>query len=251
MGSRPAGSGLHAVTEQLLRDLAPLRFGAPVAHVYNPLRYARAPYELYLRRYGKGPKQTLLVGMNPGPWGMVQTGVPFGDVAEVRDWLDIQGPVGRPERPHPRRPVEGFACRRREGSGRRVWGWARARFGSPQAFFARFFIANYCPLAFFDAGGENRTPDKLPAAAREPLFAACDRALVGTVEALRPGHVFGFGRFAAERVAAALAGRDVAIGRIPHPSPASPAANRGWEALIDAVLAEHGIAVGPGGPGEG
>jgi single-strand selective monofunctional uracil DNA glycosylase len=246
MGSRPAGRGLGGVTDLLLRDLGPLRFGPPVTHVYNPLLYAREPYDRYLARYGNGPKQTLLVGMNPGPWGMVQTGVPFGDVGEVRDWLGIEGPVGRPARPHPRRPVEGFACRRREGSGRRVWGWARRRFGSPERFFERFFVANYCPLAFFEASGANRTPDKLPAASREPLFAACDRALARTVEALGPSHVFGFGRFAAERAAAALAALDVPVGRIPHPSPASPAANRGWDALIDAVLAEHGIAVGPG-----
>jgi single-strand selective monofunctional uracil DNA glycosylase len=242
MGSRPVGKGLQGITDRLLRELRPLRFEAPVTHVYNPLLYARAPYDLYLNRYGKGPKQTLLVGMNPGPWGMVQTGVPFGDVGEVRGWLGIQAPVGRPACPHPRRPVEGFACRRREGSGRRVWGWARRRFGSPERFFQRFFVANYCPLAFFEAGGANRTPDRLPASSREPLFAACDRALARTVEELCPSHVFGFGRFAAERAAAALAGHGVAVGRIPHPSPASPAANRGWEALIDAVLAEHGIA---------
>ena len=219
------------------------RFGPPVTHVYNPLRYAWPPHEAYLRRFGGGPKEVVLVGMNPGPWGMVQTGVPFGEVTMVRDWLGVTGEVGRPDREHPKRPVTGFGCGRSEVSGRRIWGWARDRFGTPDAFFARFFVANYCPLAFLEAGARNRTPDRLPAAEREPLFAACDRALRATVERLAPRWVVGIGSFAEQRARATLSDLQLSIGRVLHPSPASPAANRGWAEQATAELGRLGIRI--------
>lgn len=232
---------LVAVGDALARRLVRLRFGPPVAHVYHPLRYARAPWREYVRRYGVGPREIVLIGMNPGPFGMAQTGVPFGEVALVRDWLGVEGPVARPRGEHPKRPVQGFACPRSEVSGARLWGWARDRFRTPERFFARFFVANYCPLLFLEASGRNLTPDKLRAADREPLLAACDAALRRTIELLEPRLVIGVGEWAAGRARAALADTGVAIGRIPHPSPASPPANRGWAALAERALAELGV----------
>jgi len=231
------------IADALARELRPLRFGPPVACVYQPLEYARAPHHLYLRRYGTAPREVLFVGMNPGPFGMAQTGVPFGEVTLVRDWLGIEAPVKRPAREHPRRPIQGFACARSEVSGARVWGWARERFATPERFFARFFVANYCPLAFVDAGGANRTPDKLPARERDPLFAACDRALRRQVAHFRPALVVGIGAFAEARARAALADLGVRVGGILHPSPASPRANRGWAAQAEAELRALGITV--------
>jgi single-strand selective monofunctional uracil DNA glycosylase len=142
---------------------------------------------------------------------------------------------------HPKRPVRGFACARSEVSGQRLWGWARARYGSPERFFARFFVANYCPLAFLEASGRNRTPDKLSAAEREPLYRACDTALRHSLEVLAPRLVVGVGHFAEARARDALAGTGIAIGRIPHPSPASPAANRGWAAQAERALGALGV----------
>jgi len=234
---------LIAVARRLRDETAGLSFRQPVAYVYRPLDYAWAPHRLYLERYGSGRPQLMLVGMNPGPFGMAQTGVPFGDVSMVRDWLGIEAAVGKPAREHPKRPVEGFACQRREVSGQRLWGWARERFRSPEDFFERFFVANYCPLAFVEDSGRNRTPDALPRAEREPLFAACDRALQDTVSLLKPRFVIGVGRFAAERAATALSGRGPFLGRIPHPSPASPAANRNWAGQTDEALRNLGIAL--------
>ncbi len=234
---------LERATAELSAELARLRFGPPVTHVYNPLEYAWAPYRAYLRRFGRRPRPIVLVGMNPGPWGMAQTGVPFGEIGAVRDWMGIEGPVGAPARLHPKRPVAGFACTRREVSGQRLWGWARKNFGAAENFFERFFVANYCPLMFVTKSGSNLTPDKLKASEAKPLFAVCDRALRRTIETLAPAHVVGIGRFAAEHARMALEGLDVAIGAVTHPSPANPKANRGWEALITGELNAMGIEV--------
>ncbi len=229
------------IIDDLLAALAPLAFGSPVTHVYNPLIYARKGYDRYQSRYGKPPRAVLLVGMNPGPWGMAQTGVPFGDAAMVREWLAIEAAVGSPEREHPKRPVTGGDCDKKEVSGRRLWGWARDRFGTPDRFFSRFFVINYCPLVFMEESGRNRTPDKLPKAEKAPLFAACDRALRRTVACYDPEVVVGVGAFAEERAAGALSEAGVTVGRIPHPSPANPRANQGWGAQADAALADLGV----------
>lgn len=233
-------ASLIAAAKTLSQDVGTLRFAAPVSHVYNPLDYAWAPHEQYLRRFGAGTKRIVFIGMNPGPFGMVQCGVPFGEIAAARDWMGIDAPVGKPAVENPKRPVEGFACQRSEVSGRRLWGLFQQRFGDAETFFAEHFVANYCPLAFFDHG-RNLTPDKLPAAEVEPLYAACDAHLRGIAEALRPEWVIGIGAFAEARATEALAGMDVRIGKVLHPSPASPAANRGWAEAATRQLVNQGI----------
>lgn len=235
---------LPAIADRLRREVNRLRFAKPVSHVYNPLDYAWDSHARYLGRYGHGRKEVILLGMNPGPWGMAQTGVPFGEVNFVRDWLGINVPVGKPMREHPKRPVTGFACRRSEVSGARLWGWAKESFVTPRRFFDRFFVANYCPLMFMEATGRNRTPEKLPLVEREPLFESCDLALRRMVEALRPRFVIGVGVFAESRARAALVELDVTVGGILHPSPASPAANRNWAAKATVQLAQLGIRLG-------
>jgi single-strand selective monofunctional uracil DNA glycosylase len=229
------------IIEALNRELEALRFAPPVTHVYNPLDYAKAAYLQYAERYGRGRRPVVLLGMNPGPWGMAQTGVPFGDVTVVVEWLAVQAPVGRPAVMHPKRPVEGGACRRGEVSGRRLWGWARDVFGTPQRFFETFFVANYCPLVFMEASGRNRTPDKLPVGERRLLEAACDRALVALADLMQPGHVIGVGAFAAASARRALVETSVSVGQITHPSPANPRANRDWAARVAVELSELGL----------
>ncbi|WP_153110665.1 uracil-DNA glycosylase family protein [Propionivibrio limicola] len=217
-----------------------LAFAPPVSHIYNPLDYAWAPHETYLRRFGNGRKEIVFLGMNPGPFGMVQCGVPFGEIAAVRDWMGIEADVIKPAQENPKRPIEGFACARSEVSGRRLWALFQERFGSAEAFFSAHFVANYCPLAFFDHG-RNLTPDKLPAAEASPLYAACDQHLRRLVEILEPEWVIGIGGFAEARAKEALNGMDVRIGKVLHPSPASPAANRGWSEAATKQLIAQGI----------
>lgn len=233
------------IIEALLKDLRPLRFGPPVTHVYSPLQYAIKPYKTYLRLYGKRPKEVVLLGMNPGPWGMAQTGIPFGEVSAVKTWLRIKAPVESPRSLHPKRPVLGFDCPRHEVSGRRLWGWARNVFGTPERFFDRFFVANYCPLLFIESNGRNITPNQISRMDQEPLFAACDLALRRTVEWLKPRYVVGVGSFAKERALKALTGIDVTIGSVTHPSPANPKANKDWDSLATKTLKNLGIRLIP------
>ncbi len=238
---------IQSIHEQLIGELDRMRFAAPVTHVYNPLVYAAVPFAEYLRRFAglgsrAGRDRVLLLGMNPGPWGMAQTGVPFGEVELVRDWLGIEAPVAKPPDEHPKRPVLGFACTRREPSGKRLWGWAHDTFGTPDRFFEHFFIANYCPLIFLEDTGRNRTPDRLKAEERAALYEACDRALAALVEVLEPRRVIGIGRFAETRAQAALPPRVADnVGRVLHPSPANPQANAGWAPLFEQQLADLGI----------
>ena len=232
---------LYRAARKLSRELAVMSFAEPVTHVYDPIVYAAAPHREYLRRYAHSQKRVVFLGMNPGPYGMAQTGVPFGEIAHVRDWLRIEGVVRRPEAEHPKRPITGFACTRNEVSGARLWGAFRERFGQPQRFFADHFVANYCPLVFMEAGGKNRTPDKLTPAERDGLYAACDAHLRTLVRHLKPQWVIGVGKFAEGRAAAALDGVDVRIATILHPSPASPLANRGWAPQMDKQMAALGL----------
>jgi single-strand selective monofunctional uracil DNA glycosylase len=240
-GVASVASGMIEASRALSNAVSRLRFAAPVEFVYNPLEYAREPHEAYISRYGTTPKTALLLGMNPGPFGMAQTGVPFGDVTKVRDFLGVTAKVARPPREHPKRPVLGFGCTRSEVSGTRLWGWAEERFGSPQRFFETFFVVNYCPLAFLVEGGRNLTPDKLPAAEREPLFQACDAALRRIVELVEPRFVIGVGAFAEDRARRTLPGFTGTIGCILHPSPASPKANRGWGKIAEQELRALGV----------
>ncbi|MEO8855404.1 MAG: uracil-DNA glycosylase family protein [Burkholderiaceae bacterium] len=227
-------SSLLTATRALAREASDLRLTTP-SHVYNPLVYAWAAHREYLRRYGAKRGRVLLLGMNPGPWGMTQTGVPFGDVVMVRDWFGIESRLGEilPKQ-HPKYPILGMACHRNEGSGARLWRWAEARLGAPEDFFERFFVWNYCPLLFI-GHGRNLTPEHLSRRETEALTAVCDRALAAAVYALAPVAVVGIGRYAQKR-ATTLLGPEADVRYLLHPSPANPAANRDWPAMAEEVL---------------
>ena len=225
---------LQKISATLGAKCSALRFGPKVHTVYNPLVYAARPHNRYLELAGIAPKKVIFLGMNPGPWGMAQTGVPFGEVAAVRDWLGIEESVNKPEKEHPKRPIEGFTCARSEVSGRRFWGLFRVRFGTPENFFRDHFVANYCPLVFMDSGGANITPDKLPANEAAPLFKLCDTALAATIGLLKPDWVIGVGAFAKKRIDTLTGSFSTA--QILHPSPASPKANAGWDREVTKTL---------------
>lgn len=218
-----------------------LSFGSPTSFIYNPLDYARGIHQQYLQLAGQGKKKVVLLGMNPGPFGMAQTGVPFGEIPAVRDWMGLRGEVDKPSPEHPKRPVEGLACTKSEVSGRRLWGLFSEKFPDAKVFFKDHFVANYCPLVFMEESGRNRTPDKLPASEKKPLEEVCDQHLREIVEILEPDWVIGVGGFAKKRAEEVFNNRDIKIGTILHPSPTSPAANRGWAEAATKQLIEQEI----------
>ena len=244
---------LQRISSVLAAECDALRFGSKVQAVYNPLVYAARPHKMYLELAGAALKKVIFLGMNPGPWGMSQTGVPFGEISAVRDWLGIEAKVVKPVTEHPKRPIEGFACSRSEVSGRRLWGLFLERFETCEIFFRDHFIANYCPLVFMDSNGANITPDKLSAEEAEPLFRACDKALADTINLLKPEWVIGIGGFAKKRIDSLTrnfisyrhegAGKNVrySTAQILHPSPASPKANAGWDREVVKTLVELGV----------
>lgn len=232
---------LIAAARALRAAVDGLRFAEPVTHVYDPLDYAWELHAAYLRLVGTKPGRVLFLGMNPGPFGMAQTGVPFGEVAAVRDWLGLTGSVKRPAHEHPKRPVEGLDCARSEVSGRRLWGLFAARFTTPARFFAGHAVFNYCPLVFMEESGRNHTPDQLPATESAALQSACDAHLRRVARILAPSRVVGVGRFAAQRAEEALSGLDLSFATIPHPSPANPAANKDWAGAATRALVEQGV----------
>lgn len=225
-----------------LRDAVnEFRFKDPVAYVYNPLDYAWEAHQTYLRRFAKTKKQVIMMGMNPGPFGMAQTGVPFGEIAAVRDWMGISTSVSKPEPEHPKRPIDGFDCPKSEVSGRRLWGLFAERYPLARDFFADHFVLNYCPLVFMADTSRNITPDKLPAQEAKALFAVCDEHFRQAVEILKPEWAIGVGGFALKRIEAILDDSPIKRGTILHPSPASPAANKDWSGTATRQLIQLGV----------
>lgn len=229
-------------------ELDLMRFSSPVTHVYNPLEYAWKAHEWFVNSFGDSQRKVLLVGMNPGPWGMAQTGVPFGQVETVKNWLKMPADmeIRKPAKENPKRPVLGLATTRSEVSGTRLWQeWAEATYGTPEKFFETFFVHNYCPLMMMEKSGRNKTPDKLPIEKRKIILQICDAALLEVIEAMQPSYCLGIGGFAAKRCKSVLeqAGKEdqVQSGQLLHPSPASPAANGGkwigtFTGQLDALL---------------
>lgn len=238
---RAKSSDLIEATRVFRDAVSRLKFSPPVACVYNPLDYAWPAHELYLARFGNGRKRVVFLGMNPGPFGMTQTGVPFGEIAAVRDWMQIHASIGKPRIEHHKRPISGFACTRSEVSGRRLWNYFAARFGSAESFFHDHFVLNYCPLAFLEESGRNLTPDKLAAREKLELFEACDRHLRTAMQFFQPEWIIGIGDFAAKRAAHVFAGGNLKIGSVLHPSPASPRANKDWAGAAELQLRQLGV----------
>lgn len=228
-------------TQRLNERLRPLQFSVP--WTYRPLEYAWAPHETYIRRFVSSPKRVLMLGMNPGPFGMSQTGIPFGEITAVKEWMGIEEPVGKPDPEHPKRPIDGFDCQRSEVSGRRLWGLFAERYRKAEDFFAQHYVLNFCPLVWMKDSGANITPDKLPAAEMAPVEEICMAHLKEVIGLLSPEFLIGVGGFAEKRLqqAAEEIGSETFVGRVLHPSPASPAANRGWAEAATKQLTQQGV----------
>ena len=209
---------------------------------YNPLNYAWDAHEAYLRKMGGCGARTVILGMNPGPHGMGQMGIPFAATSVVRDLLGITGiPVDQPEVVDSRRPVVGLEYPREEVSGTRLWGLLAEYYGDVGAIASSVFLVNHCPLMLFSGPrATNITPDKVAGPTAQVLLERCDQHLREVVSALNADRVIGVGKFAESRARSALVDAVVEVVGCWHPSPASPLANRNggadWRANVRTVL---------------
>lgn len=229
-------------TKKLSDDVNSLSFTFD-GYIYNPLEYAWETHAQYLERYVIKGAAAMFLGMNPGPFGMMQTGVPFGEVNAVRDWLKITGEVGKPAEEHPKRPVVGLAVKRSEISGLRLWGLMRDHFGTPERFAEQCCIFNYCPLGFLlnTKLAKNETPDHLPKEERLALEGICDSYLSDMLELINPRYLVGVGKYAEEKFLAVNKDKSRLVCRIIHPSPGNPQAHNGWAEKTAKTLKELGI----------
>ncbi|CAG2210943.1 SMUG1 [Mytilus edulis] len=230
--------------KRLCQHLKMISFGEPVSHIYNPLVYAFETHLKFLKTFCTSDKSVLFLAMNPGPFGMSQNGVPFGEVSAVRDWFKIRGNVQKPAREHPKRCITGLDCHRSEVSGGRFWGFFKRVCGTPEVFFRHCFVHNFCPLAFMSPTGRNITPPELRADQRNALNHACDMALIETLNILQVKIIVCIGKFVESRVQSVLKNQgnnEIRVERITHPSPINPAANKGWDDTVYQQLKDIGI----------
>ena len=210
--------------------------------IYNPLTYAWEPHRAYLELASGGGAKTLLLGMNPGPHGMGQMGIPFAATSVVRDLLKITNlEVGQPRTPHPKRPVSGLDWPKEEVSGTRLWGLLANEYGSAESIFKSVFLLNHCPLMLFSGErATNITPDKITGPTTKALLERCDEHLREVVDIMQIERVIGVGRYSEKRALNALSGIDISVTTCWHPSPASPLANRNkgedWKKNVRNVL---------------
>ena len=114
---KQAARRLSAACDEAITGLEASGAVAPA----RTLDYAWAHHELFLDQWGGLGATTLLLGMNPGPWGMAQTGVPFEATEVAKSFLRISQTTQHPDQRHPKRPIVGLGLERQEVSGTRLW----------------------------------------------------------------------------------------------------------------------------------
>ena len=172
------------------------------------------------------------------------SGVPFGEVSVVNNWLKINGVVGKPKVEHPKRQIEGLNCKRREVSGERFWNFIKSVSGTPEIFFKNCLVYNHCPLIFMGKSGKNVTPPDMKIDVRNKLLQLCDETLKDVIELYSVKHIVGLGRFAETRAKKVVNDnliKNVDVSFLIHPSPASPAANKGWNDLAYKTLTDSKV----------
>ncbi|XP_043254981.1 single-strand selective monofunctional uracil DNA glycosylase [Colletes gigas] len=233
---------LLSLESNLASELRKIKFGLPVKYVYSPLEYAYDTHKMYVKAYCCTAKKILFLGMNPGPWGMSQTGVPFGEIKMVRDWLKICGPVGKPDKEQPDRKITGFQCTRTEISGKRLWGLFQKLCGKPEKFFEHAYLHNYCPIALMDTKGRNITPAEIKGPEQINLQSSCDNALADAIRLLKVEILIGIGGYAEKRALRVVQSHNlhVKVLCLPHPSPRA-VNNKNWDEKAESKLREFGL----------
>jgi len=251
-----------AASDRLSERLAAL---PPVGDLValDPTRYCRSAWAAYLQMAAR-LGCVLVVGMNPGPHGMAQTGVPFTDPWIV-DELDLQAPradVPPADIPavgswrHRSHRARGVLGSKREESAKRLWPLLReicapyAAVGPSADKIAEatrrvcneVLLVNALPICWLDPAGKNVSAEQVekraPAQVREGLRDLVNEWLQAVADILRPAAVIGVGRWAREFVTDLDVDHFVEIpfrDGIKHPSP-SAGSEAAWRAEAEPIL---------------
>lgn len=235
-------------TEQFSNMVSSIPFSFD-GYIYNPLQYAWDVHKSFLVKFVTHKIDVLFLGMNPGPFGMMQTGVPFGEINAVKDYLKINGKIEKPLKEHKKRPILGFDTTRNEVSGLRFWGMIQKHFPNANCFFDTCTVFNYCPLVFISNTdtAKNITPDKLPKSEQNALDEICSDYLSSVISILQPSVLIGVGKYSEQKLQRIVnkikiyENNKPFVTSIIHPSPANPKANSNWIEKTENYLCEIGI----------
>jgi single-strand selective monofunctional uracil DNA glycosylase len=215
--------------------------------VLDPSRYGERWHAPFRRLYPPRARPLLVFGLNPGPYGMAQTGIPFTDLKRLAQGLPrLAAELARSgERlslpglaPSSLQP---FLTRTFESSSVRVHRFLRLAHGSAERAFREVVFVNPCPLLFIDrALGENRTPADLPRALRAGVDEARVEVVSVAVARLRARGAIVLGRDAAAALSVPLRARlgERAVVEWEHPARAVPDI---WARGLLAALRRRGL----------
>jgi single-strand selective monofunctional uracil DNA glycosylase len=174
------------------QSLAPRIAASTGWKIWNPGLYAASWHALFRKEYPASAGCILVFGLNPGPYGMAQTGIPFTDLKRLREHLPRLAKglerrgcslAGVGLAPRSLRP---YLSRTFESSAVRVYRFLSRGWGSAEDGWRSVVVANPCSLLFMDAAGENRTPaDLVGAVSRRTGSLVAARRLRERCNALR------------------------------------------------------------------
>lgn len=191
--------------------------------VLNVHAYGWSAYEAFVRAYySDGRPRILALSMNPGPFGAVQTGIPFCDVPLARQLLPGF------DRLIAAKP-SWVASERREISALKLVVWSDARFGGIRGLYARVLLAMTCPLAILRGPRKTNVPlPALPRREQEKIEAFIPRHAAEEIRLAEPAGILMLGEWA-QRVWRIALRTDPGLASLPAlaaPHPAAHITNR-------------------------
>jgi len=217
--------------------------------VWNPALYALDIYQEYLTKFPPEPGAILALGLNPGPYGMAQTGIPFTDCRTASGALGMEMTI-------PGKAPDDLISRLKKANGKWRGTYERSslgmyRFlilawGDIKTAYRNWFVGNPCPLLFLDPERWNVTPADPRLRRMKEVGELRQRAVIGFSEILNPRGIVCFGKDVAKAVGE-VAIRQVGPDRVvfyEHPARAVP---EKWAAGLLQELTQRQLLTGKPG----
>ncbi|XP_073819638.1 uncharacterized protein isoform X2 [Musca autumnalis] len=210
--------------------------------IYNPLDYDAAKiHKDYLKRYLKGPKRVLFVTMNPASHGELQTGIPFGHMPTIREYMKLKSTIIDSPVPHPSEDEE----QERENNSIYFWQMIREIFYSQNFFLSKFFqqrfVHSFCPLAFIDGEKQFVTLENLPDKTyRKEVTKACVHILEKQLKLLQPDMVIVMGGYVHGNMQRSKYCKTKLLPQIPNPWSMSQSMDT-WKKNLKEFIMQHNV----------